>query len=392
MHRDVRSHRRPTALLAASIAALLVAGVLALTVGGASASVSTQLQTARDTLANCQLLAANSAGAQRTRAQLCVTDQTRIIALLTVTPSPSGSSTSPPTATPTGTPTVPPTTVPPTTVPATAPPVTTTPPGPGACPAFPAFPDASCTGYAHTGVTLKTCVQGDGDETDEHLERANAVYDGCLFPQGVVIQAAGITISRSWIKGNVRVHDSLNHNYGGMKLVDVEIGPSSDPDFAAVSAGNNWSCLRCNAHGTATGLHIGNNVSVVDSFSHDFADTGSHGAAAGTGQGAGDHTVFLHDNLQCNRTDGAIACSAALALYDEPTLNDVLVQNTLMNSISGFCAYGGNTGTNIRFIDNRFGMLYHHECGLFGPITVFNPNPGNVWSGNLFTDGRVVNP
>jgi len=33
--------------------------------------------------------------------------------------------------------------------------------GNATCPAYPAFPDASCTGWQHTGVTLRTVQAGD---------------------------------------------------------------------------------------------------------------------------------------------------------------------------------------------------------------------------------------
>lgn len=304
-------------------------------------------------------------------------------------------------------PTVPPTTAPPTTTPAsttppvttappttTVPPTTTTPPAPGGCAPFPAFPDASCTGWQHTGVTLHPCGDPAGSAT--HLAVANAVYDSCLFPDQVVIQAAGIDITRSRIVGVVRVHDSLNGDYHGAALTDVEIdgGANPDPNFAAISAGSNISCVRCHIHGTATGFHLGNNNVLRDSYIHDFVDTGSHGAAAGTGQGAGDNTIVEHNNLDCSRTNGATHCSSALSLYDEPTLNNVLVRNNKFNSVSGYGMYGGGPqGTNIRILDNVFGQKYYPTCGLFGPVAAFYAgNAGNQWSGNRYQDGTIVAP
>lgn len=264
------------------------------------------------------------------------------------------------------------------------------------CPAFPAFPDASCTGWQHTGVTLKVCVEGDGDEGDGHLERANAVYDGCSFMNGANIQAAGITITRSYIRGTVKPHDSMNNDYKNLRMVDVEIdgGANPDPDFASISLGHNMTCLRCNVHNGATGVHLGDNSELRDSWVHDFADTGSHGAAVGIGQGSGNGARIAHNNLNCNRTNGAAHCSSAASLYDEPTLNDVLVMENLMNTVSGYGSYGGGPqGTNIRYINNIFGQRYFATCGPFGPIAAFYAgNAGNVWQNNRYQDGNVVNP
>lgn len=312
-----------------------------------------------------------------------------------------------PTTTPPASTTAPPTTVPPTTTsPVTTPPPTTDPPGPGD-PLFCApyagvngpFPDENCTGWRHTGVTLHTCGDPPGSAT--HLETAGATYDGCLFRDAVVIQAANITIRRSWIQGTVYPHGDMRTtgdqpDCKGLKLIDVEVSPapgqSADRDRAGVGNCFNKSLLRVDVHGTASGIHVSDFNSIIDSYSHDFADTGSHGAAAGTGQDMGNHSIIAHNNLNCSRTNGAPHCSAALSLYDEPTLDDVLVQQNLFNSVSGFCAYGGNTGTNIRFVDNTFGQRYFSTCGPFGPITVFKFNEGNVWTNNRYANGTVVQP
>lgn len=326
------------------------------------------------------------------RADLCAMWQREVTDL-----SPAPTTTAPPSTTPPVTTPVP-TTNPPTTTtpPITTPPPTTDPPGsPLFCAPYPSFPDANCTGWRHTGVTLHDC--GGTGEGAVHLETAGAIYDGCLFHDSVVIQAANITIRRSWVQGTVYPHGTMRTSGDkpdckGLKLIDVEVGPSSDPDRAGVGNCFSKSLLRVDVHGTASGIHVSDFNSIIDSWSHDFADTGSHGAAAGTGQDMGNHSVIAHNNLNCSRTNGAAHCSSALSLYDEPTLDDVLVQQNLFNSVSGFCAYGGNTGTNIRFLNNVFGQRYFNTCGPFGPITVFHFNTGNVWSGNKYADGRVVNP
>lgn len=301
----------------------------------------------------------------------------------TTTPS---STTSSPAPTQTTSPPSPSTTNPSTTPPATTPPATTTPPGPSVCPAFPRFPDAGCTGWRHTGVTLKPCGPSDG-----HLETPNVVYDSCVFNNGVVIQAPGITIQRSWIKGNVRAHWSFDYDYLGAKLIDVEIGPSSNPELAAVSNGPNFTGIRLDAHHTATGVHLGDNSSLIDSWVHDRIHTDSHGSAVGLGQNSGNNTKIIHNNLDCAPTNGAVACSGAAVLYDEPTLNNVLVQYNLFNSKSGYCLRNGPGATNIRVLDNIFGRKYYTICGLFGPVSQFYPNnTGNQWLRNTYPDGTPV--
>jgi hypothetical protein len=389
---------------------VLLVGMVALSTTGASASVSTQLQTARDNLANCQLLAANAtSSAQRTRAQQCVTDQSRIIALLTASPTPSGSPTASPTAS--ATPTVPPTTVPPTTTPAptTVPPTTGPPPGDTLlCPPFPAFPDEHCTGYAHTGLKqsdLRVCDEGDG-ENDGHLTVANRVFDGCLFEGAqsfIRIRAANIVIKNSLVRGCIATHYLTPGQYMGLKLIDVEI-TTPCTDNAPVGDGRDYSCLRCYVHGTSTGLGGGTNVSIVDSYSTEMVySDGAHQATVGMNNGL--NITILHNRLNCYRVfpPGVThnqGCSAALSLYDEGPLDGVLVKNNFFQAAGEYCAYsGGPTGRNVRFESNVFSVVDfagnpRPKCGNSGPLHSWwdNGSNGYVWLDNHYADGRVVTP
>jgi hypothetical protein len=278
-------------------------------------------------------------------------------------------------------------------------PTTKTParPGSGACPPFPAFPDANCTGWQHTGVTLKVCSEGDG-ENDGHLRKANVVYSGCIFKgkqSFLRIRAKNITIQRSRIEGAMAPHFETPHDYLGLKLIDVEITTAVE-NAAPIADGNNYSCLRCHVHHASTGIGGGSNVQITDSYVHDMTYTeGAHQAAVGINSGVG--IKIIHNNLDCRRWNvppGPQGCSSALSLYDEGRLDNVLVQNNLFNAAGEYCAYsGGPTAKNVRFIDNRFGKKYHPRCGNAGPLHSWYPNnTGYVWQNNYFTDGTVARP
>lgn len=258
------------------------------------------------------------------------------------------------------------------------------------CPAFPQFPGAGCTGWKHTGVKLHDC--------EGFIEASNVTFDSCYFPKGVTAKGANITIKRSQVHGTISAHWSNNLDFKNLVLIDVEVEEATNmnPDRAAIG-GHNFSCLRCDVHHTGTGIHVGNNATVTDSWTHDFIMTpGAHGAGMGEGQGHGNNSKIIHNNIECNRLPGQEqVCSSALSLYDEPTLDNVLVQNNLFNTVGGYCTYGGGAdGTNIRYIDNRFGKKYHSGCGQYGPVAAFFAgSKGNVWSGNAWQDGSgPVNP
>jgi hypothetical protein len=77
------------------------------------------------------------------------------------------------------------------------------------CPPYPAFPDASCTGWQHTGVTLTTVTptsSGNGWHVEVvggtpvfYVTQANAVVDSLDIPYQVKIFADNVTIKRSRI-------------------------------------------------------------------------------------------------------------------------------------------------------------------------------------------------
>lgn len=252
--------------------------------------------------------------------------------------------------------------------------------GGSACEAFPAFPDERCTGWQHTGVSLRDCpttVTEDG-----------ATLDGCRFEGGVTIQARDVTISRSLVYGLVEPHDSLMN----LTLVDVEIDGSgqADPHGEAAIGNGDYTCIRCHIHSSGRGANLDRTVRIEDSYLHGFVFTdGVHQTAIGSNGGTG--FTIVHNNLECS-SDG---CSAALAFYgDFLPVEDALVEQNLFNTTGGFCIYGGSVegkpfpvATGIRFLDNRFGKKYHQVCGQYGAAVSWGEYEGNVWRGNQWQDG-----
>jgi hypothetical protein len=259
---------------------------------------------------------------------------------------------------------------------------TAVPPITSACPPFPAFPDSNCTGYKHTGVTLHTC--------SVRITTANSTYDSCLFPDTLTIAAKGVTVKRSLVQGRV---EGVNSSLQGATLIDVEIDGGGNPDHnqSAITE-TNYTCIRCDIHSTGHGAHGALNVTIRDSYIHDFVySAGAHQTAFGSNGGS--HFVLVHNNLQCN--SNGEGCSSALSFYgDDSQVNDVLVQNNLFNTDGSYCTYAGSVaskayphGVNVRYVDNRFGKKFHSRCGSYGPVTSWEQGSSNVWQGNAWQDG-----
>jgi hypothetical protein len=257
------------------------------------------------------------------------------------------------------------------------------------CAPYPAFPDANCTGWKHTGVKLKDC---NGD-----IRKSGITLDGCRF-NDLKIVAKNVTIKRSHVKGSVYASYMTDWDFQGLTLIDVEVedAGNTSPDRAAIG-GPNFTCIRCHVHNTGTGISMSDNVTIKESYVHDFTYTdGAHQAAAGAN--GGQNITLIHNNLECSRTNVSAdkqGCSSALSLYDEPIIKNVLVQNNLFNTAGGYCTYGGGpNSSNVRYIDNQFGKKFHKTCGGYGPVAAWHKgNSGHVWRGNTWQGTKTaVNP
>ena len=259
---------------------------------------------------------------------------------------------------------------------------------PSACPVFPAFPDAGCTGWRHTGVTLHPC--------DNAIIQSNITLDSCLFNDTLSIQGANVTITRSRVEGRVIGAYQYGFSLRDLVLRDVEIDGSPhgiDPDGQAAIGSDDYTCIRCDIHHTGRGANLGENVHIEDSYLHDWTYVdGAHQTAIGSN--GGHNFTIVHNNVEC-RSDG---CSAALSLYgDFAPINDVTIERNLFNTNGSYCTYAGSTGvasgkpyphgTNIRYRNNLFGKKYMPQCGIYGPVISWENNAGNVWTGNAWQDG-----
>jgi hypothetical protein len=397
------AHKFRILLAAAVLAVGLIVG--APFMAGASNSVGGGL-TLGDIAAVCkqQLASAHPSGAAKSWLQGCVSAMTQYSA----TPGSPGGTPIPgqtsKTARPTTTPTAGPPTIVPTTSPAGPVSVTTTrgytpppPPADGVCAAYPAVPDASCTGYKHTGVTLHSCSTN---------LTANTTYDSCKF-DGDLTPPANVTITRSLILGHVDYSYSANGSLLGMKLTDVEIDGTGNADGSASIGNNDYTCIRCNIHGNTRGANVGHNVLIQDSYLHDwYYHDGDH--QTGIGSNGGHDNQIIHNWIICSNTNDPTnyGCSSAFSIYgdDDPGNNNWTIAYNRFDSGSSYCTVLGNSSakpypaTNIKFTNNTFGNMFEaywhrtHSCSQYGPFQAWEFLSGNVWQNNMFADHTLVTP
>jgi hypothetical protein len=322
----------------------------------------------------------------------CVDDQSRIIAMLSGKPTPTAGPSNTATGGPTGSPTVQPSTT--TSSPPGAPtpkPTVNVPVPSGVCPAWPGTPDANCTGYKHTGVTLKDCPTS---------ITKPGTYDSCRFQGGLTIASSGVTVKRSLVNsGHIGGSGGDEYDLKGVILEDVQIvGPGNDG--SAAIGNSNYTCRRCDVSNNNRGFAVANNVVILDSYAHDFwvqpsalqNSNSAHQTAISTHGGHG--VQIVHSTFRCN--SDSYACSSAFSFYseDSPGISDVLVQNCRISSDAGYGLMFGTMMagkpygiTNTRIVDN---VISSDE---YGPVANWpQGQAGNVWTGNKEPNGSLIKP
>lgn len=137
----------------------------------------------------------------------------------------------------------------------------------------------------------------------------------------------------------------------------------------------------------------------------DHASGGSHmDAIISNGNEA--PMLFDGNTLRCEEDGGfavtsSAGCSAPIGLFgDNDPITNVTVNNNLFAGTSSghYCSYTGAsqpakahpTGTSIVWTNNTYSAgQCKHAGGFLGPVADWAANPGNVWCGNVFTDGTT---
>lgn len=306
---------------------------------GAGASQSTQLQVARDQLANCQLLAANSTNAQHTRAQQCVTDQTKIIALLTA-PSPTPSASPTATSTPSPSPTV-------TSSPTPTPSPTPTGPATGclAQPSACGFPDATNTGASGSLVAMS----GDMIITSPGAVIHDVAISGCVRVDApnvtfhnvrITCASGGYSVDNGVVRGGNDAYDTGTTTFDHVTIACPTAGGTAIGE-ARIHA------VAVNLSGCENGFDLDTEIVLEDSYVHDLAKGGTT-HSDGIQVWAGATNVVLRHNTMLVVGD----TSAFITGGRDPGL---VITNNLLDggAYTIYCA--GNTG---QLTDNRFGPIF----------------------------------
>lgn len=258
------------------------------------------------------------------------------------------------------------------------------------------WPDETNTGVP-AGTTL-TNYTGSCSITT-----ANTVIDAKIVNCSLRIQANGVQIKRSKVRGSIE-NDENENPPKSFTVTDTEIDGNGEE---TALGGANYTATRVHLYNARRSAYCWKNVTIEDSYIHgNYRDETGHAHQSGLRMSA--DCTFRHNTITCDAPDVPPdgGCSAGLTGYGDFA---VVERNTidknlfLRTNTGGYCAYGGSTtgkpysnGTNnIKFTGNVWQRKSNGTkmCGVWGPITSFDKNAsGNVWTGNKWDDGSEVPP
>ena len=262
-----------------------------------------------------------------------------------------------------------------------------------------AYPDADTTGVP-PGTELAPYA---GPCTLTETVVLSAVDATGVCP-AIVVQAAGVRIESSRVPRVESTATQVDPTYS-VEVVDSEV--VAGKWIGGAVWGSNLTVTRTDVTGGQHSVHCGTRCVVEDSWLHDqFNPPGEAAHNNAFISNGGTDMVVRHNVLHCtpelNDTGGG--CTADLSLFgDFEPIGDVRVEDNLFkanDSSASYCAYGGDApgkpypeATGVVFTGNVFERGANEMCGVYGPITSFDPTAsGNEWRDNTWDDGTALVP
>ena len=275
------------------------------------------------------------------------------------------------------------------------------PPHSGRCPAFPAFPNANCTGVP-PGVTLTAYT------APCTITVANTVVKGKQVNCDLDIRAAGVVIQNTKVNGLVYLDtDNPASSQWSFTLEDSEVD-AGQQQRAAVSTGN-MTVIRANIHGGVTAAQCeekNRSCTIQDSWLHGQyipADATWH--LGGFLSDGGGNIKLIHNTVVCDHPVTAVdgGCTGDINFIPNfAPISGALIQNNLLgaNVGSAYSTYGGDKpgspyphSDHMVYRDNIFQRGSNGKGSAYGPVAGFNTGgAGNQWINNKWDDGASVEP
>ena len=213
----------------------------------------------------------------------------------------------------------------------------------------------------------------------------------------ILVKHNNVTIRNSRITCQTCLYIIDSRTNTGLTISYVEIDGVFMTDGKAIYGGN-FTANNLNMHGMKSPITVLSDVTVEDSYIHDFVWTeGTHSAGISISTPTEHKNIILrHNNIHQKMDNGA---SAAISIYNNDVITNVLIENNLLNTSANYCMHAGAvsskagpSATYARFIDNHFDRALSPNCGTSGPVASRDSSAeGYEWRGNVWHDtGEIV--
>lgn len=230
------------------------------------------------------------------------------------------------------------------------------------------FPDATNTGVP-AGTTL-TNYTGPQDITTPNTVIDSKTINTCLEirTSGVIIRKSKITCVPA--NGLWGIRSDPGVNTGTWTLVEDTEVTCAGNDLDGVDFAN-YTLRRVNIHHCGNGMSIASNVTLEDSYLHDWnCCTDNHPDGI---QFDGDlwgirtsNVTIRHNTLSGQNNDGSPGNAAIIS--DSSQQQNILIENNLFYG-GGYTLYcSAGTPTNYVVRNNKFSTRFSAKVGTFGPV------------------------
>ena len=265
------------------------------------------------------------------------------------------------------------------------PPVAPTPPA--------STPPTGAPGPTTTGVPAGTALRvHDGDLT---IRTAGTVVDGLDIRGYLRIQAANVTVKNSIVRGRSGLVGSMSliqSTEPGVVIQDTEIVASYPSYYVDGFVGRNATFTRVNIHGVVDSIKLtGGNVVIQDSWLHDnlyYASVPSGGDTHNDNIQiqAGDN-ITVRNNVMTGTSNAVVMITQDACAVSNVSMTGNRVDGGACSINVAEKSYGPVRG--IAITGNTFGLnMQDARCAILMPSTTSSIS---TTTGNLFTDGTVVN-
>ena len=246
-----------------------------------------------------------------------------------------------------------------------------------------AGPPSGATTGVPAGVKLSTHTG------DLHVTAAGTTVSGLLITGTLFVEAPNVTVRNTRMVPATDAYFAVRQLAGAtnLQIEDSELAGDGRHrvEYGLRQEAAGLTLLRVDIHHADTGLVVGRDARVTDSFVHDLTGANPKGIFS-TG---GTPNLTIQHNTVVNPT-GAGSC---LVLYtdDGPQTNVLITGNLFTGGSPTVVVDSGGGSHDVRVTGNRFGPSTRTSGS---PVRAWNGSaPGSQWTANVWDDtGKPVTP